>query len=235
MTQPRFTSGRAGRRGLAAVAATLIALVTSVGTALAWQAPVLGADCAPDQNHNAWRIQLSQEPNYKIQFSWSSDFSGAWTVDFGSAGLHAFDTARGGATLYARWKDDTGKKTSAAANGELCEPEPTPTPTPTPTQQPTPTPTTTPTEQPTPTPTELPTATPTPEASEQGATSTPTPTPEQSVEAGTGTPAPSLPDSAMTQAAGPSPLPTLAFALVLLASLVALASANVARMKRQRS
>jgi len=49
---------------------------------------------------------------------------------------------------------------------------------------------------------------------------------EQSVEAGTGTPAGSMPDGAQSTD-GSSPLPTIAFSLILLASLGALAFANV--------
>jgi len=87
----------------------------------------------------------------------------------------------------------------------------TPTPTPTPVVTPTPTPVVTPT--------------PTPEETPEG--STPTPTPEQSVAGGTGTPAPSQPDTAMSPNGGPSPIPTLVFGLILLASLGTLAYANV--------
>jgi hypothetical protein len=49
---------------------------------------------------------------------------------------------------------------------------------------------------------------------------------EQSVEAGTGTPAESAPDGAFF-GDGSSPLPTIAFSLILLASLGGLAYANV--------
>ena len=49
---------------------------------------------------------------------------------------------------------------------------------------------------------------------------------DQGVEAGTGTPAGSMPDGAQSTD-GSSPLPTIAFSLILLASLSALAFANV--------
>lgn len=49
---------------------------------------------------------------------------------------------------------------------------------------------------------------------------------EQSVEAGTGTPSPSVPDGAMAFG-GSNPIPTVAFGLILLASLAGLAFANV--------
>jgi hypothetical protein len=51
--------------------------------------------------------------------------------------------------------------------------------------------------------------------------------PEGSVLGGTGTPAPSTPDTAMGAANGPSPLPTIAFGAILLASLAGLAWVNV--------
>ena len=56
---------------------------------------------------------------------------------------------------------------------------------------------------------------------------------EQSVEAGTGTPAESQPDTAMSFG-GSNPLPTVAFGLILLASLAGLAFANV-KASRNRS
>jgi hypothetical protein len=84
-----------------------------------------------------------------------------------------------------------------------------------------------PEESPTPTPAEE-TATPaeetaTPEESVAGETGTP----EQSVAGATGTPAPSQPDTAMGALGGPSAIPTIAFALILLAALGTLAWANV--------
>ena len=80
-------------------------------------------------------------------------------------------------------------------------------------------------EEETPTPTASPTASPTPEGSVAGGTSTPTP--EGSVQGGTGTPEPSQPDTAMGATGGPSPIPTVAFGLILLAALGTLAWANV--------
>jgi len=56
--------------------------------------------------------------------------------------------------------------------------------------------------------------------------STPTPTPEGSVKAGTGTPQQSQSDTSLPEQGG-SPLPTIAFSLILLASLGTLAYANV--------
>ncbi len=50
---------------------------------------------------------------------------------------------------------------------------------------------------------------------------------EQSVMGGTGTPAPSTPDTAMGADNGPSPLPTIVFGAILLASLAGLAWVNV--------
>ena len=53
------------------------------------------------------------------------------------------------------------------------------------------------------------------------------------VEAGTGTPAASLANTSLSQS-GVSPIPTIAFALILLASLATLAYANV-KTVRSRS
>jgi hypothetical protein len=109
---------------------------------------------------------------------------------------------------------ETGEQKTCTFVNELT-PTPTPTPSPTPTASPTPSPT----------------PTPTPEQSVQ--VSTPTPTPEQSVQGGTGTPAPSQPDTAIGDLQGPSPLPTLGFAAILLLSLGTLAFANVRSVRRR--
>jgi hypothetical protein len=58
-------------------------------------------------------------------------------------------------------------------------------------------------------------------------TPTPTPTTEGTVRAGNPTPEASQPDTAMGAQGGPSPVPTAAFALILLAALGTLAWANV--------
>jgi len=106
---------------------------------------------------------------------------------------------------------------------EVVQPTPTPVP-PTPTPvPPTPTP-----AQPTPTP-----AQPTPTPEQPTPTPVVTPTPEGSVGGGTGTPAASVPDTAASQPGFGGPLATLAFGLILLASLGTLAYANV-RSARQR-
>jgi len=78
----------------------------------------------------------------------------------------------------------------------------------------------------------LATPTPTPEGSVAGGTSTPTPTTEGSVQGGTGTPAPSQPDTAMGAQGAPGAVPTIAFALILLAALGTLAWANVKARSR---
>ena len=127
MNATAFRSSRMVRYGLAATSSTVLVLAFAIGTVLAWTAPSLQALCAADENHYSWEINLTHEPDYLIQFSWSSTFSNPWTVNFASSGSHDFDTDRGGSTLYARWKNDTAKKTSAAADSELCE-QPSPTP-----------------------------------------------------------------------------------------------------------
>jgi len=112
-------------------------------------------------------------------------------------------------------------------------PSPTPTPEESVAETATPTPEESVAETATPTPEEsvAETATPTPEES---VAETATPTPESSVEGSTGTPEASLPDGAMSQTDGSNPLPTVFFGLLLLASLGALAFANV-KTVRSRS
>ena len=68
--------------------------------------------------------------------------------------------------------------------------------------------------------------TPTPTPAETPA-ETPGQTPEGSVAGGNPTPEPSQPDTAMGVQDGPSPLPTIAFAMILLAALGTLAWANI--------
>jgi hypothetical protein len=82
-------------------------------------------------------------------------------------------------------------------------------------------------ETPAPTPEETPVETPVETPEETPAQATPAETPEGSVAGGTGTPAPSQPDTAMGVQGGPSPIPTIAFALILVAALGTLAWANV--------
>jgi hypothetical protein len=203
---------RRTQRVMAAIGSSLIVVALSAGAVFAWVRPTLSAMCADDDAHYAWQISLSQEADYKIQFSWSSSFADAWTVDFGSAGAHGFSTDRGGSTLYARWKSDMSKSTSAAVNAELCH-QPTPTPTATPTATPTPTPTATPTARPT------------------HAPPTHRPSPEQSVEGATGTPQP-IPDTAIDY--GDQSQLVLAFPVVLLIAAVALsASAGIVALRRR--
>lgn len=77
------------------------------------------------------------------------------------------------------------------------------------------------------------TPTPTPEGSVDEGTGTPSPTPEGSQLGGTGTPAPSVPDTAMSLSNLSGPLATVAFGMILLASLGALAYANVRSVRRR--
>jgi hypothetical protein len=105
-----------------AAAGLLLAIVT---TALGWQA-TLTPDCAPDANTFAWKINLNEEPDYNIDFSFDSDFASFWTVDFLTKGDHSFTTPRTGETLYFRWASDHDSKGKADADGELCPPPPEP-------------------------------------------------------------------------------------------------------------
>jgi uncharacterized repeat protein (TIGR01451 family) len=92
------------------------------GTVLAWDKPTLTPLCAPDANSYAWRIHLASEDNFVIEWSFSSVFAGAITVDFLTAGDHDFITPRGGPKLHVRWSSDPTTKAKADANPALCEP-----------------------------------------------------------------------------------------------------------------
>jgi hypothetical protein len=108
------------RKLLAPVAAVALAL-SMVGTVLAWAHPTLTADCAPDANSLAWKINLTgPEDNYKVDWSFDATFAGAMTTDFLTAGEHSFTTPRGGWTLYVRWSSHHGSTAKADANLQLC-------------------------------------------------------------------------------------------------------------------
>ena len=88
-------------------------------TAYAWSPPTVTANCAPDSTHYSFTITLPSESDYKIQWSWNSNFSGYTSVTM-HIGDNPLTVTRGGTTLYVRWASDTGVFGSAAANGTLC-------------------------------------------------------------------------------------------------------------------
>lgn len=109
------------RKILAPLAAIVMTLAT-VGTVLAWAHPIVTSGCAPDANTLAWKINLQgPEDNYKIDWSFDSNFAGATTVDLHSAGDHNFTTPRGGWTLYVRWTSHPTSDAHAAANLQICQ------------------------------------------------------------------------------------------------------------------
>jgi hypothetical protein len=212
MSRLTFHRRHAVRTTLAAIVAAVVAAAISVSAVAAWAAPQLASVCAPDASHFAWRLTLSPEPDYLIQLSWNADFSSHWTVDFGSPGVHGFETDRTAATLHVRWKNDKSKQASANANGSLCVQASTPTPTPTPTPEPTPTPT--------------------PTASTPSAPSTPpaaTPSPRGRVGGGNPTPAPLLPDTAADTDLRNVGLEVILPAIVFIASLLSVLVTAVRR------
>jgi hypothetical protein len=73
-------------RTVVATTAAMLLLAGVAGTALGWTRPSLSAECAPDADHYAWSISLTREPDYLIQFSWSSTFSNAWVGRCGWSG-----------------------------------------------------------------------------------------------------------------------------------------------------
>ena len=195
--------------------AVTILVLAGAGTALAWANPSLQSDCAPNENSYAWWVTLpGDEPNYN--FDWTFD-TGNWasggTGNAGGTEPFYFTTSRGGSTLHVRWSSDHNAKASATANAELCENKETPTPTP---------------DEGTPTPTpDEGTPTPTPDEG------TPTPTPEGTAAGGTGTPAGgSIPDTALSLQNQSGSMATIAFGLILVAALGALAFANVRSSRR---
>jgi hypothetical protein len=157
-----------------------------------------------------------------------SGLSGTGTIDFSLTVTSSFQLSSGGVLgVIASEAGADGQSWTSKTNSLNCtEAEATPTPTPTPVEE-------TPAPTPTPTPVETPVVTPTPTPEETPQGSTPTPTPEESVLAGTGTPAPSQPNTAMSVNGGPSPIPTLVFGLILLASLGTLAYANVKTVRNR--
>lgn len=179
-----------------AVAVTM--LLATAGLALAWVQPSLTPKCAPNENSFAWTINLHQEKDYSVDWSFQSNFTGFATVDFGSAGDHDFTTVRGGSTLYVRWSSDHASKAQANANSELCE-------------------------QPA---VEQSVAETVLESVAESVAESVGQSAEQSVEAGTGTPGASIPDSSVS-GNGSGPLPTVIFSMLLVASLGSLAYSNV--------
>lgn len=111
------------RRLHLALISALILVLGVATTALGWKAPGLEAECAPDETHYAWFINLNPEDNQNIELSWEEDFSPSWTNDFVTSGGHFFETDRGGATLHVRYVSDHNANAKAEANPEVC-PEP---------------------------------------------------------------------------------------------------------------
>jgi len=108
------------RKLLAASAGLVLALSVATG-ALAWGNLSVTTRCMPDQTHLAWTIHLPPgENNYKIDWTFASDFFQFRTVDFGSAGDHDFTTLNGGNTIYVRWSSDHDTTAQAVRSTELC-------------------------------------------------------------------------------------------------------------------
>jgi hypothetical protein len=220
----RTKKGYAGKtlRPLAIVASVTMLLLVFASTAMASTAQWQGngypsQSCTATTEGNMLWIWTGDDPssltiNGHTYTGWAQQGNGAFhlTLDITSDNYPPTSAS-------VEYTGDAGTLTLSGCNEGGTS---TPTPTPTPTASPTATPT----------------ASPTPEHSEQGSTATPTPTPttEGSVKGGTGTPAPSQPDTAIAFGQGPSPVPTIAFAFILLAALGTLAWANV-KSARNRS
>jgi len=200
---------------LSAVLASLALLLGVAATAIAAQ----GDENLPCPDGGHFILQANTQENIDIlvgrglvEGETTGGVTHMWF--FGPIDQAVFDTIMEG------FEQEQGEQPPLVLSHCL-EGEATPTPTPSQSQSQSATPT--PSE--TPTPSATPTASPTPEGSVAQGTSTPTP--EGSVQGGTGTPEPSQPDTAMGVNGGPSPIPTVAFGLILLAALGTLAWANV--------
>ena len=211
----------AGRflRPLAVVTSTSLLLLAMAGTAFA---------ATVDWEGNGWPVSTNCQDSKPGEMLWiytgNSDSDVVLTMNGVTYTGHQQGQGNGSWHIVTPYV--TVKPTASVAfTGDYdpgvltlshgCPGEASPTPTPSESQSATPTPSETPT----------PTPSPTPEGSVAQGTSTPTP--EGSVQGGTGTPEPSQPDTAMGVSGGPSPIPTVAFGLILLAALGTLAWANV--------
>jgi hypothetical protein len=107
----------------------LVLATVMVVPAGAWNGPIVTPLCAPDSTNFAFKVTLTQEENYKMQWSWNTDFSGATAITL-NMGDNTVIVPRGthkNDLWYIRYVSDTGSVGSAKANGDLCNPTP-PTP-----------------------------------------------------------------------------------------------------------
>ena len=115
------------RKLLAGSAGVVLALTLATGV-LAWGNLTLTAECAADTATYAWTIDLPNENNFKVDWSFDADFATFATVDFGLAGEHQFTTPRSGDILYVRWSSDHDTMAQAMSNQEVCAAAIPPTP-----------------------------------------------------------------------------------------------------------
>jgi hypothetical protein len=112
-----------GRVKRIAVGALLVLTLVSAGRAAAASSLALRAACAPDDTRFGWTIELPARADQRIELSWGTSLTVFQTIDFGTPGVHALATARGGTTLVARAASDRSISATATASTIRCAPD----------------------------------------------------------------------------------------------------------------
>ena len=128
----KFESGKVNLF-LLSIVVSIFLFVLGYTSVKAWNAPTVTPLCAPDSTNFALKVTLTQEDNYKTEWSWNIGFSDATAIPPLNVGDNTVIVPRGthnnGDSWYIRYVSDTGAVGSAKANGDLCNPtNPTPPP-----------------------------------------------------------------------------------------------------------
>jgi hypothetical protein len=154
---------------LLSIVVSIFLFVLGYTSVKAWNAPTVTSLCAPNEDNFSFKVTLSTESNYNMEWSFDSGFTGATSTTL-NLGDNTVTVPRekhnSGDIWYIRFVAPDHATGSANTDGTLCNsPTPTNTPTATPTATPTPTPEGCGDNCQSPTPT--PTATPVPTSGEQ--------------------------------------------------------------------
>ena len=107
----------------AAIFLAVTLVVMSTITAFAWSNPTVTPLCAPDSTHFAFKVTLSNESNYNMQWSWSQYFT-SYTAITLAKGDNTVTIPRGTHSnndrWYIRYASDHNAVGNAKANGTLC-------------------------------------------------------------------------------------------------------------------
>jgi hypothetical protein len=110
------------------LAITLMALPTL--TARAWNAPIVASLCAPDESHFSFKVTVTAESDYNMEWSFDPGFAGATSITLILGDNIIPPVARGshvtGDLWYIRFQSDHSVVASTHSDGTLCN---TPTPT----------------------------------------------------------------------------------------------------------